>query len=188
MNPRAGEAMAEKPTSFKPVSGNVMPRFSGISTFMRLPHVSDTTGVDIGLIGVPFDLGVTHRAGARHGPREVRNRSSVMGLQHHHSKIIPCDLCRVADLGDVRMGDRYSLERGIEWIGAFYQRIAEAALRHITVGARYGIPKDAMVVVTGERPTDYWHYLVLYLLLGAFVVLNGWVLIARRTIRVCGIS
>ena len=65
--------MEDRPKSFKPVSGNVMPRFSGIPTFMRLPHVSDPADVDIGLIGVPWDGGTTNRAGARHGPRRDRH-------------------------------------------------------------------------------------------------------------------
>ena len=47
---RRGEAMEDRPITFKPVPGNVMPRFSGIPTFMRLPHVGDPAGVDIGLI------------------------------------------------------------------------------------------------------------------------------------------
>ena len=46
--------MADEPRRFKPVAGNVMPRFSGIATFMRLPHVSDLDEVEIGLIGVPW--------------------------------------------------------------------------------------------------------------------------------------
>ena len=49
------------------------PRYREIATFMRAPLRRDPAGVDIGLIGVPFDGGVTNRPGARHGPREMRN-------------------------------------------------------------------------------------------------------------------
>ena len=56
--------MAEEARPFRPVSGNVMPRFAGIATFMRLPHVEDWADVEIGLIGVPWDGGTTNRAGA----------------------------------------------------------------------------------------------------------------------------
>ena len=54
------------------------PRYTGIPTFMRAPYAEDWSGVDIGLIGVPYDGGVTNRPGTRHGPREIRNLSSLM--------------------------------------------------------------------------------------------------------------
>ena len=49
------------------------PRYAEIATFMRAPLVRDPAEVDIALIGVPFDGGVTNRSGSRHGPREMRN-------------------------------------------------------------------------------------------------------------------
>ena len=79
--------MANEEISFKPVSGNVMPRFSGIATFMRLPHLKDPDGVDIGLIGVPWDGGTTNRAGARHGPRQIRDMSTMMRNVHRLSRM-----------------------------------------------------------------------------------------------------
>ncbi len=54
------------------------PRYTDIATFMRAPLARSLADVDIGLIGVPTDLGVTNRPGARHGPREIRNSSSLM--------------------------------------------------------------------------------------------------------------
>ena len=54
------------------------PRFTGIASFMRTPIAESLEGLDIALIGIPTDLGVTNRAGARHGPREIRNASSLM--------------------------------------------------------------------------------------------------------------
>ena len=54
----------------------------------------------IGLIGVPFDAAVTNRPGARHGPREIRNMSSLMRTTHHVTRINPYELCRIGDLGD----------------------------------------------------------------------------------------
>jgi agmatinase len=143
--------------AFREDSPILQPRYAEIPTFMRTPYRPDLQDVEIGLIGVPFDLGVTNRAGARHGPREVRNRSSVMGLQHHHSKIIPCDLCRVADLGDVRMGDRYSLERGIEWIGAFYQKVVEAGIVPLSVGGDHSITYPILKALGARHPLGLVH-------------------------------
>ena len=75
--------MTKKTTFKSPVTkknyvGNLEPRYAGIPTFMRTPMAESLEGVDIGLIGVPYDGGVTNRAGARHGPREIRNQSSLM--------------------------------------------------------------------------------------------------------------
>jgi guanidinopropionase len=55
-----------------------LPRYMGVPTFMRTPYQADPAGLDIALIGVPYDGAVTNRAGARHGPREIRNQSSLM--------------------------------------------------------------------------------------------------------------
>jgi guanidinopropionase len=85
----------------EPVDAAVLPRFSGIPTFMRLPVYSDPSLVDIALVGVPWDGGTTNRPGARHGPREIRNMSSLVRRVHPTLKISPFELARVADLGDV---------------------------------------------------------------------------------------
>ncbi len=65
------------------------PRYREIATFMRAPLRSDPVGVDIAMIGVPFDGGVTNRSGARHGPREMRNMSSLMRAIHHVTRVNP---------------------------------------------------------------------------------------------------
>ena len=86
---------------FQPTPMAKMPRFADIATFMRLPHVTDPGEVDIALIGVPFDSGTTNRPGARHGPRQIREMSTLIRRVHHVSRIAPFRLCRCADLGDV---------------------------------------------------------------------------------------
>src|ERR1700675_4055202 len=84
----------------EPLSGMVVPRFGEIATFMRLPIERDLRKLDIALVGVPWDGGTTNRAGARHGPREIRNMSSFIRKVHHVSRIAPYELARVADVGD----------------------------------------------------------------------------------------
>src|SRR6516225_9410520 len=86
------------------------PRYTDIATFMRAPLARSLEGVDIGLIGVPTDLGVTNRPGARHGPREIRNASSLMRSFNLGLGVNPYELCRISDLGDVRLSNRYDLE------------------------------------------------------------------------------
>ncbi len=152
-----GEAMAEKPTSFKPVSGNVMPRFSGISTFMRLPHVSDTTGVDIGLIGVPWDGGTTNRAGARHGPRQIRDLSTMVRNVHHQSRIKPFELCNCADLGDVPVNP-IDLHDTLARVEAYYRRVHEAGVVPLSAGGDHLITLPIMRAIAKDRPVGMVHF------------------------------
>lgn len=90
---------------FKPVSGMELPRFAGIPTFMRLPFVGPdhprASEVQIGLIGLPFDGGVSNRPGARHGPRALRDASTMIRAQNGATGVRPFDKARIADLGDV---------------------------------------------------------------------------------------
>src|SRR5260370_33615634 len=110
------------------------PRFTEIATFMRAPLATTLEGVDIGLIGVPTDLGVTNRPGARHGPREIRNASSLMRAFNLGLGVNPYELCRIADLGDVRLSHRNDLERQNEDIEAFYQKVKAAGVIPISAG------------------------------------------------------
>jgi guanidinopropionase len=87
--------------TYQPVDAAVVPRFAGPTTFMRLPSVSSAAGLDFALVGIPWDGGTTNRAGARHGPREIRSQSSLMRRVHHVSGTEPFSLAKVADVGDV---------------------------------------------------------------------------------------
>ena len=92
-------------TFFHPVSGFDLPRFAGVPTFMRLPFVPpghDRFGdVQIGLIGVPWDSGTTNRPGPRHGPRQLRDQSTMIRAQHSISGMRPFEAANCADLGDI---------------------------------------------------------------------------------------
>ncbi|MCH8300971.1 MAG: arginase family protein, partial [Candidatus Marinimicrobia bacterium] len=68
-------------------------RYAGVATLLRRPLVSDPSGVDIALIGVPYDGATENRPGARHGPREVRNMSSLTRSIHHVTRINPYEVC-----------------------------------------------------------------------------------------------
>src|SRR4249920_282747 len=104
------------------------PRYGEIATFMRAPLATSLADVDIGLIGVPTDLGVTNRPGARHGPREIRNSSSLMRGYNLGLRINPYELCRIADLGDVRFSSRYDLEKQTAEIAEYYRAIHAAGI------------------------------------------------------------
>src|ERR671926_1675322 len=115
------------------------PRYVGIPTFMRAPFAEDWRGLDIGLIGIPFDGGVTNRTGARHGPREVRNQSSLMRKINQSSGIAPFELCRIADLGDAWVESPFHLESSLDEIAAFYGRVHAAGIAPVSCGGDHSV-------------------------------------------------
>ena len=88
-------------TNPMPPDGLTLPRFAGPVTFMRLPQRESAEGLDIAIIGIPFDGGTTNRPGTRHGPRELRASSTLMRRVNPVTGVAPYELCAVADLGDV---------------------------------------------------------------------------------------
>jgi guanidinopropionase len=133
------------------------PRYTEIATFMRAPLAAGLEEVDIGLIGVPTDLGVTNRPGARHGPREIRNASSLMRGFNLGLGVSPYQLCRVADLGDVRLSHRYDLERQNEDIEAFYRRVHAAGVLPVSAGGDHSITYPIFRALGARRPLGMVH-------------------------------
>ena len=86
---------------FSPLASESVPRYAGIATFMRLPHysIAEAPDAEIGLYGIPWDGGTTNRAGARHGPRQIRDASALMRKVHPVLNISPFKLARCADFG-----------------------------------------------------------------------------------------
>lgn len=115
------------------------PRYTGMPTFMRAPQVGDAAEVDIAMIGVPFDAAVTNRPGARHGPREIRNMSSLMRSIHPVSRINPYKLCRVGDLGDVPLPRVYDLSATVQDIADFYRKVQAAGAIPLSAGGDHSI-------------------------------------------------
>ncbi len=141
--------MADDQPSFKPVSG--------IPTFMRLPHLSEPEGVEIGLIGVPWDAGTTNRAGARHGPRQIRDVSTMTRNVHHVSRIKPYDLCRCADLGDVPVNP-IDLEDTLGRIEVFFARVHGVGVLPLSAGGDHLITLPIMRAIAKSRPVGMVHF------------------------------
>jgi len=134
------------------------PRYTGVPTFMRAPFSEDWRGIDIGLVGVPFDGGVTNRTGARHGPREVRNMSSFMRKMNQSTKVAPYDLCRVADLGDAWVQSPYNLVGSLDEIAAFYTKLNEAGIVPVSCGGDHSITLPIFRGIAKHRPVGMVHF------------------------------
>ena len=141
----------------QPPDHTINPRYTGISTFMRTPYVQDPTTLDIAMIGVPFDSAVTNRPGARHGPREVRNQSSLIRRIHHVSKVNPFELCKVGDVGDTLVNP-VNLINSLELIEEFYRPLAEAGVVPLSCGGDHLITLPIFRAIAKDRPVGMVHF------------------------------
>lgn len=134
------------------------PRYSGVPTFMRAPYQEDLKNVDIGLVGVPFDGGVTNRTGARHGPREIRNQSSLMRRMNQSSGISPHDLARVADVGDAWVQSPFHLESSLDEIADFFRQLKDASVTPLSAGGDHSITLPILRAIAEDEPVGMVHF------------------------------
>ncbi|MEM9241552.1 MAG: agmatinase [Pseudomonadota bacterium] len=148
-------------TFFQPVSGFDLPRFAGVPTFMRLPHVppghARFDDVQIGLIGVPWDSGTTNRPGPRHGPRQLRDASTMMRAQHAVSGMRPFEAARCADLGDVGPNPA-DIEDSMARITSFYNQVVDAGIVPLTAGGDHLSSLPVLRSVAKSGPVGMIHF------------------------------
>ena len=146
---------------FKPVSGFDLPRFAGVPTFMRLPHVSldaaKISDVDIGIIGVPWDSGTTNRPGPRHGPRQLRDASTMIRAQHPVSGIRPYEKLNCADLGDVSINPA-DIEDSMNRITSFYKTVIEKGIKPLTAGGDHLTSLPVLRAIAERGPLGMIHF------------------------------
>ena len=106
----------------QPQSGNEMPRFAGSGTMMRLPAAEAAAGLDAAFVGIPMDIGTSHRSGTRFGPRQIRAESTMLRPYNMWTKTSPFDRMQVADLGDIATNP-FDLLDSVARIEAAYDEI-----------------------------------------------------------------
>ena len=134
--------------------------FAGVSTLLDAPYMADAAQVlleggriddlDVALIGVPMDLGVTNRAGARRGPKAVREIERI-GPWNRVLDVAPLQKLRFADLGDVPMRSRYDLTTCHEDIEAYYDKVVAANLLPLSVGGDHSISRPILAALAREH-------------------------------------
>lgn len=142
---------------FQQVDPSVSPRFAGIATFMRTPAHEISEEIDVGLVGVPFDLGLNYRAGARHGPAAVRDASRIIRRMHPVSGIRPFDICNVADIGDSPINPM-SKDKSVAMIQTFFEAVKNAGIVPIAVGGDHTIPLPILRALAAERKVGILHF------------------------------
>ncbi|MFQ5690724.1 MAG: agmatinase [Gemmatimonadota bacterium] len=133
------------------------PRYMGIPTFMRTPPIGDPSEFDIALVGIPYDGAVTNRPGARHGPRGVRDASSMMRAIHPATRLNPYDLRRVGDGGDVPFGRLYDIESAHEEIERFISGFKRADVLTLAIGGDHSVTLPVLRALASDRPVGLIH-------------------------------
>lgn len=146
---------------FQPVSGFDLPRFAGVPTFMRLPLVTPGAArfdeVEIGLVGVPWDSGTTNRPGPRHGPRQLRDASTMIRAEHPVSNVRPFELKNCADLGDVGPNPA-DIPATMDRITAFYQELVNAGIVPLTAGGDHLTSLPVLRALAKAKPLAMIHF------------------------------
>jgi agmatinase len=143
---------------YRPVDPRESPRFAGIKTFMRLPHVTETKGVDVAIVGVPFDTGASYRVGARFGPEAIR---SVSALLRHHNEVLDVsifDHCSVVDYGDLPVNPGY-IEDSYKMIEEGLLPILDGGVTPILLGGDHSVTlPELRAMVKTHGPVALIHF------------------------------
>jgi len=120
------------------VDATQMPRYGGIATFAHLPQINEVADVDVAIVGVPFDTGVSYRPGARFGPNHVRESSRLLRPYNPAANVSPFATQQVVDAGDIA-ANPFDIEEAISSIHKSYDQLLERAKRIVTIGGDHTI-------------------------------------------------
>jgi agmatinase len=150
--------MATGARDFQPPDAFVSPRFGQIATFMRLPHRRDPAGLDVALVGIPYDGGTSYRTGARFGPREIRAQSAMIRPYSHPQRVAPFERLRIADYGDIDVVP-ISIERTFEAIEREIAPLLDAGVVPVGVGGDHSISLPILRAISKRHgPVGLVHF------------------------------
>ena len=121
-----------------PVDASVVPRFTGPETFARLPRIDEVSDVDVAIVGVPFDAGVSYRPGARFGPAHIRQSAKLLRPYNPAQDIEPFAVQQVADAGDIACNP-FDIAEALTQIQAGALSLLERAGKLVTLGGDHTI-------------------------------------------------
>src|SRR5271170_4386461 len=130
--------MPEAARPVGPADASVVPRFSGLATFARLPTSDQVDRWDVGVVGVPFDGGTSYRPGARFGPAAVRQGSRLLRPYNPALQALPFELAQVVDAGDIACTP-FSAEEAVAQIEAGADALMEGGGRLLAIGGDHTI-------------------------------------------------
>jgi agmatinase len=125
--------------AFGPPDASLAPRYTGIKTFGRCPYQSESlTGVDVAVIGVPFDTATSMRPGARFGPEAIRSASVMLRPYNPAQQTQVFGALSVVDRGDMSVTPG-NAERTATQIAEALEPVARAGARPLTLGGDHSI-------------------------------------------------
>jgi agmatinase len=123
---------------YRPLDAQVIPRFAGIRTYMRAPHVTDLSGVDAAVYGIPFDTATSYRTGARFGPEAIRSASALIRPYHPVHGVNVAESLSIVDYGDVPVSPG-ATERTYGQIEEALAPIVDAGVFPVALGGDHSI-------------------------------------------------
>ena len=120
------------------IDATKVPRYSGLTTFAQLPELYEVSDVDVAIVGIPFDSGVSYRPGARFGPSHVREAARLLRPYNPAGDVSPFSQQQVADAGDFP-ANPFDIEEAIAGIHKSYDQLLERAKRIVTIGGDHTI-------------------------------------------------
>ncbi len=126
-----------RPTNY-PLDPQVVPRFSDVTTFYRLPRVDDWETLDVALMGLPFDSGASYRPGARFGPRAVREASSLLRPYNPVLDVDPYKELNFGDAGDLALSPM-DLQRTFSIVEERFRRVYRTKVTPLSFGGDHSL-------------------------------------------------
>ena len=123
---------------YGPPDAFASPRYTGVKTFARCPLVDGPEGVDVAVLGIPFDTGTTNRPGTRFGPEAVRSASMMLRPYNPVQGAQVFGRLSVADLGDVGITPG-NAERTMAQIAERLEPIVRSGTRTLCLGGDHTI-------------------------------------------------
>ncbi len=130
--------------------------YSPYNTFFRAPYVSDTSGLDIAMVGVPLDMAAPFFSGTRHGPDELRKWSRSYAPVHNLWMTCPFDLCNIGDIGDIPF-EGYSISRRVGQIREVFEDLTEKGINTLTAGGEHTMTLPILQAVGKREPLSVVH-------------------------------
>jgi agmatinase len=156
--PSPDRPAAGPPPPVGPVDATVVPRFAGPGTFARLPRRDEVTRMDVAVVGVPFDSGVSYRPGARFGPSHVRESSRLLRPYNPAVDLSPFAAQQVVDAGDIACNP-FDIPDAIEAVERGARELVDAGARLVTIGGDHTIALPLLRVMAREHgPISVVHF------------------------------
>ncbi|MEM6728043.1 MAG: agmatinase [Pseudomonadota bacterium] len=134
----------------QPVSGNDLPRFAGLQTFMRLPARDTAEGLDVAIVGIPMDIGTSWRSGTRFGPKQLRQESAMIRPYNIQTGAAPFDALEVGDVGDIPI-NTFSLSDSLRIISDYYAELLTNDTIPIALGGDHALTLPTLRAVAAKH-------------------------------------